>query len=173
MADCTVRKCCSESQIERKRGKKKSHPSLILLDVDVWNPTQIQVLPLLCGLKQQHTDPHSSLSALMMCVSAGPLQAQLGPVYQHSCPGYRPITQCQCGPYWLSAHLQKCATDIGSELSLFFLNYIWCITIFFPCIKKCIVFNNSLAAAPRLLHCTSQPLSAGFLLCWQEREQEC
>lgn len=46
----------------------------------------------LCMLAQ---DPHSFLSALMMCASAGPLHAQWGPAYQHSCPGYRPITQCQ------------------------------------------------------------------------------
>lgn len=141
----------------RKRKRKKTHPSLILLDVDVWNPTQIQVSPLLCGLEQQHTGPHSSLSALMMCVSAGPLQAQLGPVHQHSCPGYRPITQCQCGPHWLSARLQKCATDIEGNWSLlrklviqwtlFFQNYIWCIVNFFHN-----VLSNKLAAAPQPLY---------------------
>lgn len=100
-----VRECCGEKQT-------KSCPSLFffffLLGVDVWKLTQM-----LCGLAQRRTDPHSSLSALMMCASAGPLQAQRGPVYQHSCPGYRPITQCQCSPHWLSVRLQSGATDRG------------------------------------------------------------
>lgn len=72
----------------------------------------------LCWIAQNHADPHSSLSALMMCASAGPLQAQWGPVYQHSCPGYRSITQCQFGPHWVSVCLQNCATDRGRNWSL-------------------------------------------------------
>ena len=106
-----VRECCGEKQT-------KSCPSFFCFLFffgcrRVKADALMQVSPLLCGLVQQCTDPHSSLSALMMCASAGPLQAQRGPVYQHSCPGYRPITQCQCIPHWLSVRLQSCATDRG------------------------------------------------------------
>lgn len=71
--------------------------------------------PVVCGLVHLHTDTNPSLSALMMCASAGPLQAQRDPVDQHSCPGCRPITQCQCSPPCLSVCLLNCGTVPETE----------------------------------------------------------
>lgn len=60
--------------------------------------------PPTAGSRNTARTPHSSLSALMTCASAGPLQAQQGPVHQHSCPGCKPITQRQRCPHRLSVH---------------------------------------------------------------------
>lgn len=138
MADCTVRKCCRESQTEKKREKKKKITSFFDFTGCrcVKSNTDPGFAAALWARATAHRPTFISFSINDVCISRtspGPagtsIPAQLPWVQTHHSMSVWPLLA-------FCPSAEVCHRYRKWTLSFFFLNYIWCITNFFPCIKK-------------------------------------